>query len=99
MVEGIMVPVFVRIVVSWSRNESILFHFPPSVKTKVSPVTHGLLALILPSLGQVCHSLIVSSYCTPGSAQAQAQYPIESHNFSALTDFAIALSVLLIKFH
>ena len=27
---------------------------------------HGLLALMRPSAGQVCHSLIVVSYCTPG---------------------------------
>jgi signal transduction histidine kinase len=39
---------------------------------------HGLLALIRPSSGQVCHSLIVVSYCTPGSAQAQAAMAIEA---------------------
>jgi hypothetical protein len=33
---------------------------------------HGLLALIRPPAGQVCHSLIVVSNCTPGSAQAHA---------------------------
>src|SRR4051794_652538 len=33
---------------------------------------HGLLALIRPDCGHVCHSLIVSSYCTPGSAQRHA---------------------------
>src|SRR5215210_585958 len=33
---------------------------------------HGLDALIRPELGQVCHSLIVVSYWTPGSAQRQA---------------------------
>ena len=33
---------------------------------------HGLDALIRPEFGQVCHSLIVVSYCTPGSAQRQA---------------------------
>ena len=40
---------------------------------------HGLDALILPPSGQVCHSLIVESYCTPGSAQAQAASAIISH--------------------
>ena len=30
------------------------------------------LALIRPASGQVCHSLMVVSYCTPGSAHAQA---------------------------
>src|ERR1700750_2152328 len=33
---------------------------------------HGLDALIRPELGDVCHWLIVVSYCTPGSAQRQA---------------------------
>src|ERR687886_1709337 len=32
----------------------------------------GLLALIRPEFGQVCHWLIVVSYCTPGSAQRHA---------------------------
>src|SRR5215475_11799416 len=33
---------------------------------------HGLLALMRPEFGQVCQRLIVVSYCTPGSPQAQA---------------------------
>src|SRR5436309_13792735 len=33
---------------------------------------HGLLALIRPEFGQVCHLLIVESYCTPGSPHCQA---------------------------
>ncbi len=33
---------------------------------------HGLDALMRPDTGQVCHWLIVVSYCTPGSAQRQA---------------------------
>ncbi len=33
---------------------------------------HGLDALIRPELGEVCHWLIVVSYCTPGSAQRHA---------------------------
>src|SRR6186713_1465615 len=33
---------------------------------------HGLLALMRPLLGQVCHLLIVVSYCTPGSPHCQA---------------------------
>ena len=33
---------------------------------------HGFDALIRPEFGQVCHSLMVVSYCTPGSAQRQA---------------------------
>ncbi len=33
---------------------------------------HGLLALMRPEFGEVCHALIVVSYWTPGSAQRQA---------------------------
>ena len=33
---------------------------------------HGLEALMRPLAGQVCHSLMVVSNCTPGSADAQA---------------------------
>src|SRR5689334_6557029 len=40
----------------------------------------GLLPFIGPSLGQVCHSLIVVSNCTPGSALAQAALPMRSHS-------------------
>src|SRR6201996_3491666 len=42
---------------------------------------HGLDALMRPPSGQVCHSLMVLSYCTPGSAQAHAAKAISSHNF------------------
>ena len=34
----------------------------------------GLEPLILPPSGQVCHSLMVVSNCTPGSAHAHAVY-------------------------
>ena len=33
---------------------------------------HGFDALIRPVAGQVCHSLMVVSYCMPGSAHSQA---------------------------
>ena len=36
-----------------------------------------------PEAGQVCQSLIVVSYCTPGSAQAHAAYAIFSHRSRA----------------
>src|SRR4051794_19466643 len=45
----------------------------------------GLLALILPSAGHVCHSLTVVSNCTPGSAQLQAANAISSHSSRALS--------------
>src|SRR5205814_5697719 len=52
---------------------------------RVSPVTQGLEPLIGPSLGHVCHSLIVVSYCTPGSALAQAALPMRSQSSRALS--------------
>src|SRR5690606_9365296 len=52
----------------------------------------GLDARIGPSAGQVCHSLMRSSYCTPGSAQSHAALPILSHNARALTVFITDLS-------
>src|SRR6266576_844097 len=45
---------------------------------------HGLLALMRPSAGQVCNSLMVVSYCRPGSAQAQAASHMSSHRSRAL---------------
>src|SRR5262245_51210879 len=44
---------------------------------------HGLLALMRPLLGQVCHLLIVVSYCTPGSPQCHAQSAIRFSNSRA----------------
>src|SRR5919201_1533280 len=44
---------------------------------------HGLLALMRPSVGQVCHSLMVVSNCTPGSAHDQAAKAIWSHRSRA----------------
>jgi hypothetical protein len=43
----------------------------------------GLLALMRPELGQVCQSLMVLSYCTPGSAQAQAALATLVHSSRA----------------
>jgi len=41
---------------------------------------HGLLALMRPPSGQVCHALIVESYCTPGSAHFHAAKQIFSQS-------------------
>src|SRR5690606_18237881 len=49
---------------------------------------HGLLALIRPSGKHVCHSLIVVSYCTPGSAHDHAAYATSSHRSRARTVLA-----------
>ena len=35
---------------------------------------HGFEPLMRPEAGQVCHSLIVVSYCMPGSAHSQAAW-------------------------
>src|SRR5262245_14447862 len=44
---------------------------------------HGLDAVIRPVSGVVCQSLMVSSYCNPGSAQAHAASAIWSHSLRA----------------
>src|SRR5215216_6166247 len=49
---------------------------PLSVWTSVSPVKQGLEALMRPDSGVVCQSLIVVSYCMPGSAHSQAAWAI-----------------------
>src|SRR6195256_1838543 len=45
---------------------------------------HGLLARIGPEAAQVCQSFTVVWNCRPGSAQAQAAWPIFSHRSRAL---------------
>src|SRR6266576_2720099 len=49
---------------------------------------HGLEALMRPDSGQVCQSLIVVSYCTPGSAECHAASAMLSHSARALTVLA-----------
>src|SRR3954463_2935940 len=44
---------------------------------------HGFDALMRPELGDVCHWLIVVSYCTPGSAQRHAASEISRINSRA----------------
>src|SRR5215213_8735573 len=46
---------------------------------------HGLDALMRPEFGDVCHWLIVVSYCTPGSAQRQAASAISRISSRAWT--------------
>src|SRR5689334_20498844 len=46
---------------------------------------HGLDALMRPEFGDVCHWLIVVSYCTPGSAQRHAASEISRISSRALT--------------
>src|SRR5262249_43208410 len=54
---------------------------------------HGFEALIRPLAGQVCHSLIVVSNCSPGSAEAQAAYAMRSHSSRACSVLATRPSV------
>src|SRR3954471_2666027 len=49
---------------------------------------HGLLARMGPEAGHVCQSFTVVWNCRPGSAQAQAAYPIFSHRSRALVVLA-----------
>src|SRR5262245_48415925 len=46
---------------------------------------HGFDAVIRPDSGQVCQSLIVSSYCMPGSAHSHAAFAILSNRPLAST--------------
>ena len=50
---------------------------------------HGFEAMIGPETGQVCQSLMVVWNCRPGSALAQAAWPIFSHSSRAFTVLAI----------
>ena len=54
---------------------------------------HGLLALMRPPAGQVCHALMVVSYWTPGSAQRHAAKLISSQSSRALMVLATLPSV------
>src|SRR3954470_8618363 len=54
---------------------------------------HGLDALMRPEFGDVCHWLIVVSYCTPGSAQRHAASEISRISSRALTGSPTGLPV------
>src|SRR5947208_9580273 len=60
---------------------------------------HGLEALMRPDTGQVCQSLIVVSYCTPGSAECQAASAMLSHNPRALAVLATLPVVRAVSAH
>src|SRR5918995_3786840 len=48
---------------------------------------HGFEARIRPPAGQVCQSFMVELKCRPGSADAQAAWPMRSQSSRALTVF------------
>ena len=54
-----------------------------AVSSKNMYSEHGLDERIGPPAGQVCHSFMVVLKCRPGSAEAQAAWPIRSHNSRA----------------
>src|ERR1044071_4249087 len=54
---------------------------------------HGLDARISPDAGQVCQSFTVVWNCRPGSAEAQAAWPIFSHRSRAFSVLATLLRV------
>ena len=60
---------------------------------------HGLDALMRPEFGHVCHSLIVVSYWTPGSAQRHAASAICSSSPSAFTRSTGAPSTRAVSSH
>src|ERR1700744_5529297 len=60
---------------------------------------HGLDALMRPPSGQVCHSFMVLSNCTPGSAQAHAANAISSHNFCEGIDLTVLPVMRLVNSH
>src|SRR6478736_8290780 len=59
---------------------------------------HGFDALIRPDTGLVCHSLIVVSYCTPGSADFQAASATCCQRSRALTVLWTEPSVRRVRF-
>src|SRR5205823_9579637 len=59
-----------------------------AVSSKKLYSEHGFEALIRPLAGQVCQSFIVVSNCSPGSAEAQAAWPIRSHSSRARSRLA-----------
>src|SRR6185503_16400343 len=73
----------------WVRNASRFIEARlHAVSSRNMYSEHGLLARIGPEAGQVCQSFTVVWYCRPGSAEAQAAWPIFSHRSRALSVFA-----------
>src|SRR5262245_56629035 len=60
---------------------------------------HGFDALIRPEFGEVCHALIVVSYCTPGAAHFHAASAICRSRLRASTDSTTVPSVRATRFH
>src|SRR4029078_8239500 len=65
----------------WARLSEARLH---AVSSRNIYSEQGLEALIRPSSGHVCHSLMIVSYCVPGSAQIHAAHAIVSQRSRAL---------------
>src|SRR5437764_10978210 len=59
---------------------------------------HGLLALMRPDAGQVCHSLMMVSYCIPGSAHSHAAIAMSRMTSRALTVSSVSPVVAALSF-
>src|SRR4051795_9779396 len=71
-------------VLSWSRNFSRFSEARLHEELSSDMYSeHGFDAVIRPVSGLVCQSLIVSSYCRPGSAHSQAAWAIWVNSFLA----------------
>src|ERR1700693_5257825 len=69
-----------------------------AVSSKNMYSEHGLEARISPEALQVCQSFMVVLKCRPGSADAQAAWPIFSQRSRALSVLVIFLLVRPIRF-
>src|SRR6185503_20135503 len=65
-----------------------------AVSSKNMYSEHGLDALMRPVLGQVCQRLMVLSYCTPGSAHAQAA---SATRFQRSFAFSVSTTSLVVR--
>src|ERR1700737_4051867 len=65
----------------------------PAVSSRNMYSEHGFEPRIGPEAGQVCQSFTVVWYCRPGSAQAQAAWPIFSQRSRAFSVLATFLRV------
>src|SRR5688572_21258967 len=83
---------------SWKRMRLIDARLQ-AVSSRNMYSEHGLLALMRPDCGQVCHSLIVVSNCRPGSAQVHAAYAIWSQRSLARTVACVLPSVRRVRCH
>src|SRR5579859_1076034 len=76
---------------SWRKLSRLRLARLQALSSRYRYSEHGLLALILPLFDDVCQSLIVVSYWTPGSPHCHADSAIRRSRARALTDLMIRL--------